>query len=129
MPYFRRFNVILLPAISPATIGFPVGIVADPAILAALHVLEQLVTQQLGERPALLRVADEALGDKVFELWGPVAGDGWHVELDDSVEQGIEPVLEVAVVRGLCLDQLVCEAAERPHVDLLRVLHASCDLG
>ena len=33
------------------------------------------------------------------------------------------------MVRWLCLDQLVCEAAEGPHVDLLRVLHAPRDLG
>ena len=123
------FDVNLLLAKSPVTIGFPVCVVADPTILAALHVLKQLVTQQLGERPPLLGIADEALGDEVFQLGGPVAGDGWHVELDDGVEQGVESVLEVAVVRWLCLDQLVCEAAERPHVDLLRVLHAPSDLG
>ena len=43
----------------------------DPDLATAFNILEKVVPEELVYRPALSRVTDEALANKVFHFWGP----------------------------------------------------------
>ena len=76
--------------------------------------------QELVNRPALLRVPNQALGHEVTEFCRPLARDQGGLFVDYRVEQGVY-ILALRSIRWLTGCELECETAKRPDVDFFRV--------
>ena len=103
-------------------------IVAHPALPCLLGVLEELVGEELLDGPALLRVLNEALLDKVGELGAPLVRNALDRVVDHRVEQILQ-IFRPIVERRVTLRQLERKAPESPNVDLGGVGVPGGDLG
>ena len=86
-----------------------------------------MLKQELLNTEAIFRILLQALINEILEGGAPALVNFGHGLVHDRIKQ-VTTLLDVGEGRGSS-SELIGEAAKGPHIDLLRVLDALCDLG